>query len=162
MTRAISNTSPLQYLYRAGAIHWLPQLFEEIITPEAVKEELEEGLKRGYDVPEIANYDWLQLVNPKYTPSQWLSLDLGAGELAAMSLALEKPSYVLLLDDMLARRTAQAAGLTVWGTLRVILEAKSQGFTDKVEPTITILQQNGMWISTKVRHRILRLAGEMK
>jgi hypothetical protein len=160
MTKAITNTSPLQYLYRAGAIHWLPLLFEEVITPDAVKKELAEGIKRGYDVPVVANYDWLQLVNPKYIPSEWFSLDLGAGELAAMSLALENPSHILLLDDMLARRTAQAAGLTVWGTLRVILEAKSQGLTDEVEPTITKLQHNGMWISAKVRQRILIIAGE--
>ncbi len=107
MTKAISNTSPLQYLYRANAIHWLPQLYEEIITPEAVRKELEEGNKRGYDVPSLTNYPWLQIINPKHTPSQWLSLDLGPGELAAMALGLENPSHILILDDMLARRTAQ-------------------------------------------------------
>jgi predicted nucleic acid-binding protein len=42
-----------------------------------------------------------------------------------MALALENPDRVVLLDDMLARRTAQAAGLQVWGTLKVLLEAKS-------------------------------------
>lgn len=161
MAKAISNTSPLQYLYRAGVIDWLPLLFEEFLTPEAVQNELNEGIKRGYDVPIVTNYEWIQLVNPKYIPSQWLSLDLGSGELAAMSLALENPSHIILLDDMLARRTAQAAGLTVWGTLRVILEAKSQGLTDKIEPTVTRMQDNGMWISGKIRQRILKLAGEI-
>lgn len=36
-----------------------------------------------------------------------------------MALALENSDRVVLLDDMLARRTAQVAGLQVWGTLKV-------------------------------------------
>lgn len=67
-------------------------------------------------------------------PSEWLALDLGPGELAAMALALENPDMIVLLDDQLARHTAQAAGLSVWGTLRVLLEAKSFGLITKVEP----------------------------
>ena len=93
-------------------------------------------------------------------PSEWLALDLGAGELAAMALALEHPAKIILLDDMLARRTAQAAGLQVWGTLRVLLEAKSHGLTDSVAPYVLRLSQAGMWISPEVRQRILVLAGE--
>ena len=93
-------------------------------------------------------------------PSEWLALDLGAGELAAMALALENPQHVVLLDDMLARRTAQAAGLQVWGTLKVLLEAKSQGLVVKVEPYVTSLNEAGMWVSAEVKLRILVLAGE--
>jgi hypothetical protein len=87
-------------------------------------------------------------------------LDLGAGEIAAMALALENPDKVILLDDMLARRTAQAAGLQVWGTLKVLLEAKSHGITDKVEPYVSKLGDSGMWISAEIKERILKLAGE--
>ncbi len=50
MPDAISNTSPLLYLYRINAIDWLPQLFEELWTPTAVINELNEGQRRGYDV----------------------------------------------------------------------------------------------------------------
>ena len=61
---------------------------------------------------------------------------------------------------MLARRTAQAAGLIVWGTLKVLLEAKSQGLTDKIEPFVNRLSETGMWLSEEIRQRILVLAGE--
>ena len=37
MSKAISNTSPLLYLYRIGAIDWLPSLFDEVWTTEAVR-----------------------------------------------------------------------------------------------------------------------------
>jgi predicted nucleic acid-binding protein len=160
MPKAISNTSPLLYLYRIEAIDWLPKLFEEVWTPEAVKNELLAGRNKGYDVPDPADCTWLKIVNPKSMPSEWFVLDLGTGEIAAMALALENPSCVILLDDGLARRTAQVAGLQVWGTLRVLLEAKSQGLVDKIEPYVANLSEAGMWISAEVKQRILTLAGE--
>jgi predicted nucleic acid-binding protein len=160
MPQAISNTSPLVYLYRIGAIEWLPKLFDEVWTPEAVKNELFVGLNKGYDVPNPMNYSWLKIINPQSLPSEWLTLDLGGGEVAAMALALENPTRIILLDDMLARRTAQAAGLQVWGTLKILLEAKSQGLITKVEPYVTNLNQAGLWVSAEVKQRILFLAGE--
>lgn len=162
MPEAISNTSPLLYLYRIGAVDWLPLLFSQVWTPEAVREELKEGLREGFDVLDPDFYQWLKIVNPQATPSEWLSLDLGAGELAAMALALENPTRIILLDDLLARRTAQAAGLTVWGTLKVLLEAKSQGLTDSIAPLVNRLGESGMWLSAEIRQRILHLAGELE
>jgi len=147
-------------LYRIGAILWLPKLFDEIWTPNDVKNELLAGKSKGYDVPDPPDYTWLKIVNPKSMPSEWLALDLGAGEIAAMALALENQSHIILLDDGLARRTAQAAGLQVWGTLKVLLEAKSQGLVEKIEPFVTDLSEAGMWVSSEVRQRILALAGE--
>lgn len=160
MHKAISNTSPLLYLYRIGALELLPQLFDEVWIPDAVENELLAGRSIGYDVPDPAEYEWLRVVNPQSMPSEWLVLDLGTGEMAAMALALENRERVILLDDMLARRTAQAAGLKVWGTLRVLLEAKWMGLIDKIEPFVTNLSRSGMWILADVRQRILALAGE--
>ncbi len=160
MPDAISNTSPLLYLYRIGVVDWLRQLFQELWIPSAVSAELHEGQRKGYDVPTLAHYDWVQIVNPRAMPSEWLALDLGAGELMAMALALENPRRVVLLDDMLARRTAQAAGLVVWGTLRILLKAKEQGVTPHIAPLVDRLSDTGMWISDELRQRILTIAGE--
>jgi len=114
--KAISNTSPLLYLYRIGVMEWLGQLFEEVWVPDAVVEELEEGGQRGYDVLRLENCLWIKRTNPQQMPTEWFALDLGRGELAAMALGLEHPEQTLLLDDLLARRVAEAAGLRVWGT----------------------------------------------
>lgn len=160
MPNAISNTSPLLYLYRIGGIDWLPKLFDEVWIPTAVVEELKEGQRKGYDVPNPDYCRWLRVENPRAMPSEWLSLDLGPGELAAMALALENQNLIVLLDDMLARNTAQAAGLTVWGTLKVLLEAKAQELIDRIEPSVDRLSNSGMWLSNEVRQRILVLAGE--
>jgi predicted nucleic acid-binding protein len=162
MPEAIANTSPLVYLYRIGALEWLPMLFSEIWVPSAVVRELEDGQRRGYDIPRPSNYTWLRVVDPRSIPPEWLTLDLGTGEIAAMALTLENPSRIVLLDDARARQIAQAAGLNVWGTLKVLLEAKSQGLTEKIELLVNRLADTGMWISDDIRHRILALAGEKK
>jgi hypothetical protein len=99
-------------------------------------------------------------MEPQSLPSEWLALDLGPGELAAMALALENPTHVVLLDDTLARRVAQAAGLTVWGTLKILLEAKGQGLTARIAPFVDRLADSGMWLSEEIRRRILILAKE--
>lgn len=160
MPDAITNTSPLVYLYRIGALDWLPKLFNEIWMPSVVVRELQEGIRRGYDVPKPNEFPWLKVKDASAIPSEWLVLDLGAGEIAAMALALENPTRVALLDDMRAREIAQAAGLIVWGTLRVLLEAKSRGLTERIEPLVDRLAETGMWISDDIRERILTLAGE--
>ncbi len=160
MRSAISNTSPLLYLYRADLIGWLAELFGEVWAPEAVLMELRVGHDKGYDVPQLATYDWLKVIQPKAVPSEWLVLDLGKGELETMALALENPDQVVLLDDSLAREIAKAAGLEVWGTLRVLLEAKAKGLTDSVQPLVERLEASGMWMSGAVKRRVLRLAGE--
>ncbi|NOY59045.1 MAG: DUF3368 domain-containing protein [Calditrichaeota bacterium] len=160
MPKAICNTSPLLYLYRINAIEWLPKLFDEICTTNATVSELENGREKGFDVPIPYEYDWLKVINPKNLPSEWLSLDLGVGELYALALALENKDFIILLDDLLARRTAKAAGLTVWGTLRVILEAKEKRIINKVKPSVLRLKEGGLWFSDDIFKRILRLADE--
>ena len=91
---------------------------------------------------------------------EWFALDLGLGEVAAMSVALDYPDRILILDDLLARRTAQIANLHVWGTLRILLEAKSQSLTPEIAPYIERLQTSGMYMSEAIKTRVLRLAGE--
>ncbi len=160
MPAAISDTSPLLYLHRVGALHWIPQIFEDLWIPAAVLAELDEGKRHGYDVPSVRELSYIRCVSPVSMPSEWLSLDLGQGELGALALALENRQRVVLLDDGLARRTASAAGLVVWGTLRLLLEAKALGLTDSIAIYVDRLADSGMWISTRIRERILNLAGE--
>ena len=160
MVEIVSDTSSLLYLYRIQALDWLPTLGGDVRIPKAVELELQEGRTRGYDVPDPAGYDWLRIVDPGAVPSEWLTLDLGRGELAVLALALERPRCTVLLDDRHARRIAASAGLNVRGTLGVLIEAKARGLTERVEPLVDRLENAGMWMSDAIRDRVLALAGE--
>ena len=139
---------------------WPEALFGEVWVPHAVLRELQEGRRQGHDVPDLAKLPWVVVRDPGAVPPEWLDLDLGSGELAAMALAIEHPGRLLLLDDALARRAAKAAGLPVSGTLKVLLEAKEAGLTRAVQPVLDRLIQAGLWVSEDLRRDILALAGE--
>ncbi len=70
MDIAISNTSPLLYLYRIGGLTWLARLFTEVWVPDAVIAEIEAGRQRGYDVPVIERYPGIKRMNPRHVPEE--------------------------------------------------------------------------------------------
>ncbi|PYI81835.1 MAG: hypothetical protein DME26_19170, partial [Verrucomicrobia bacterium] len=96
MAEAISNTSPLFYLHQIGALDWLPRLFSDVWISNAVVQELATGKRQGCNVPDLRACRWIRVVDPQRLPSEWLSLDLGPGELSALALALENPQYTVL------------------------------------------------------------------
>jgi predicted nucleic acid-binding protein len=51
--------------------------------------------------------------------------------------------------------------LTVWGTLKILLEAKAQELTQQIAPLVDRLKETGMWISDEIHQRILKIAGEI-
>ena len=110
MRKAISNTSPLLYLHRIGALDWLPRLFDAFWAPSAVIAELQEGRRRGFDVPDPASLPWVQVAEPQVIPAEWRTLELGRGELAAMALARENPGRIILLDDALCAGRLERQG----------------------------------------------------
>jgi len=161
VNRATCSVSPVIYLYRVGALDWLPKLFNEIWMPTVVLEDLLDARFIGYDVPSPFDLPWVQYEDPELTvPSAWMSLDLSSGEVAAMSLAFENRDCVVLLDDPLARRAAKNVGITYWGTIKILLEAKARGLTGKITPYVDKLAGSSLLLSEENRQRILALAGE--
>lgn len=84
MSEAVTNTSPLVYLFHVGGLPWLESLFTRIWLPTAVAVELDNGIQEGYELPDVSQYPFLEMVEPEVVPSEWLVRDLGAGELAAV------------------------------------------------------------------------------
>jgi predicted nucleic acid-binding protein len=100
MPEVISNTSPLLYLYRIGALEWLPTLCRDIWIPQAVVREFQEGQRKGYDVPMPRAYTWLQVVEPRAVPSDVkLSMHYHVRQtLWSLDSPLEKTSSHLVMN----------------------------------------------------------------
>ncbi len=97
------------------------KLYDEIIVPNAVIEELAEGKKQGEDVPEINKYQWIK-VKKIQVPSQIkLVPDLGKGESEVLALGLDEKQHLLIIDDKLARKIASLQNLKFTGTAGVLL-----------------------------------------
>jgi predicted nucleic acid-binding protein len=157
----ISNTSPLFYLHQLGHLDLLQKLYEKIVVPEAVVAELEAGRDQGEDVPDVTDYDWIEVRPIRIPKLVRLITDLGAGESQVLALALEEqPGCLVILDDYLAREVASLQNLRVTGTAGVILKAKQEGHLSAVAPLLDKLIQLNFRLSETVKARILRLAQE--
>lgn len=107
MPEVITDTSPIQYLYQIAQLDLLPTLYGQIKMPQAVADELTQGLDQGISLPDSTSLSWIVLCQ---VPSSVLIPDipnLGAGEREALSLATTIPDSLVILDDALARSYAQ-------------------------------------------------------
>lgn len=161
MPEFICNTSPFQYLHQIRQLHLLPTLTGGVVVPEAVADELEAGRAVGCDVPLISDLSWVKVRQPASAPALCLARGLGRGEAAALALALEAQDSVVILDDRLARRTAQLLGLRFTGTLGLLLDAKRRGLVSSVAPMLDQLDGLGFRLSVGTRAAVLMLAGEL-
>ena len=123
----VSDTSPLNYLVLIDATDLLPALFDRVVIPAAVVEEL-----RAPEAPEIVRTwlatppSWLEVRSPE---SEVESLALGRGEREAITVASELAA-LCLIDDKKARREASRLGVRVTGLLGVLAEARDRGLID--------------------------------
>lgn len=128
MSVGVCDSGPLIALAKLHQLHLLNLLYARILIPQPVYvETVTEGARRGaVDAHSIQAYigrfQWEVIAAPVESPPH-LSTRLGTGEQAAISLALTVPGVTLLLDDELARSSARQLGLTMRGTIGVLIEA---------------------------------------
>ena len=158
----IFNASPVIVLAKAGLIDQVAAMGSPSVIPEAVVAEV-----RAIDDENDPAQAWLAnspasvRVVKSPSPSPFLlAWDLGAGESAVISLAETMPGSVVVLDDLAARRCAVAHGLSVRGTLGLILMAKEKGAISSVSAAIEAVVAAGLFVAPKIRDEIRAKAGE--
>jgi len=120
MYEIVADTAPLNYLVLIEAVGILPRLFASVLIPAAVKKELSHGNAPAAVSTWIANPpSWLKVVNLKTSVAAVLSY-LDSGEAEAITLALEKPGTLLLMDDRHGTVEARKRGLEVVGHARSV------------------------------------------
>lgn len=160
MADVVCDTTTLQYLHQLRLLHILPTLADRVIIPPAVLNELDVGRSLGYDVPDPATLDWIEVRHPTDTLQLRPTPTLGAGEREAIALALEQPDIIVILDDGPARDTAEELTLPLTGTLGLLIDAKRAGMVQRIAPLVDRLQELGFHLSARTRTAVLRLAGE--
>ena len=119
------------------------------------------GLSLGVRLPDVSTLEWIQVHYPKSEQALPLITNLGPGETEVLMLGLELAA-VVVLDDGLARRVAEAVGLKFTGTLGLLLDAKRAGHIPAIRPLLDQLQALRFRMSTQTRQAVLDLACEAK
>jgi predicted nucleic acid-binding protein len=148
----ISDTSPLNYLVLIKAIDILPVLFEEVHVPTQVLVELAHS-KAPQTVRQWASAppEWVRVSTP--TRKIVLPVQLDAGELEAIALALELGADAILIDDRKGRRAAEALGINAVGTVPVLEFAADGGSWNSNRRLRRCAQRHFMSRTTTSRRR---------
>ncbi len=126
----VADTSPINYLVLLGHIEILPNIYGEVLIPQAVFDELQDS-----DAPAevrawlTAPPTWLRISSTAYPPDPLLDL-LDRGEHDAILLAESVEADRLIIDDLEGRREAANRNLPVIGTLGILAEAARRNLLD--------------------------------
>lgn len=119
----VSDTSPILYLLLIEQLELLPLLYQRVLIPEAVCDEMlatgaPVALQQWVSTPP----DWLEIRQVQFLASPIL-MQLDLGERAAILLAQQVNADLLLVDDRPARQAAQSLGIPITGLLGILDEA---------------------------------------
>ncbi len=158
----VSDTSPLTNLLKIGRLSLLRDVFQQVIIPAKVDEEIRAWKKIGADITAFEDADWIEV----HTPSDPLLVerllkDLDEGEAEAIALAHELKADYLLIDERRGWKLARSMGIDAIGLIGVLLRAKSLGMLPQVMPVVDLLRNvAGFWISQDFYDDIRLIAKE--
>ena len=150
----VSDTSPLLYLFLVDLIELLPQLYGQVIVPEAFMQEMTAfGTPSAFRAWAIKPPSWLA-IKPVEIAITANTEGLDVGEQAAISLTKSLKADLLLIDEKLGRRAAIAEDLSIIGVVGILEEAAKKNLID-IQQAIARLQQTNFRISTKLIEALL-------
>jgi predicted nucleic acid-binding protein len=145
-------TLPLDSLFFEDALDLLQALTGTLIVPTAVHREV-------FGTRELPPWIEERAITQVFAQLAF-SPRLGQGEREAIVLALEVGNCRLLLDDLAARRTAEALNISVVGTVGLLVLAKKRGLLPAIKPLLDLLTTFDFRISSRLYSRVLAEVGE--
>lgn len=157
----VINTTPILSLIAAtGTLDMLPMLYSRVWVPWEVCREIHVGGSDGFAVSEFQQADWLYKQSQPVTIPVLLRNSLDAGEAAVIQLALQEGIPLVAIDENVGRRFARLSGLTLTGSIGILLKAKRLGYPVKITDAVRRMRQRGIWLSDTVVEFAVREAGE--
>jgi predicted nucleic acid-binding protein len=130
----VLNASPTILLAKIDFLAYLLKLCPQPVIPQGVHEEIQAGA--ADDPARIwlsgQGRQWIQAAKPIVPAiAAW---DLGLGETQVLSWCYGAPEYEAILDDGQARKCGKTLGVSVRGTLGVIMLARRENLIAVLEP----------------------------
>lgn len=122
----IADTTPIITLMKLNRFDLLEKLFDTVIVPNAVYEELVSNSNYLTEAQMVVECPFLK--RREVSDRQSIKIlrevvGLDAGESEAIVLAEEKQADLLIIDERKGRRVAKQMGLKITGTIGILLHA---------------------------------------
>ena len=142
---AISNAGPLIHFAKANALHILQALYHTILIPQEVKTEtVDKGKEKGHadalQIEKAIHQGWIKTIQIQLNPDfQKAAKTAGVtkAEAAVIQHAYQN-HQTALLDDEAARIFARTLGITIRGTLGILIQATKNNILNNQEGLQTL------------------------
>jgi predicted nucleic acid-binding protein len=157
----VADTSPINYLILIGAIDVLPALYQKIVIPTAVYNELQSAATPVEVRDWITKMpDWFEVLPVTILLDDALP-NLDEGERQAIALFQETNADALIIDERQGRAEAAKRGIFVIGTLGVLNSAAEKDLLH-LPDAIAKLQKTTFRASPTLINSLLQLDIERK
>ena len=157
----VINTSPLISLVAAlGTLEILNDLYEEVIVPFAVCEEILKSQNKVFAQAEFQNSTWLNKQNQPIHISEFLLNSLDLGEASVIQVALNEKIRTVCIDETVGRRIARLNGLQLTGSVGILLKYKQYKPSLSIQKAIQNMINYNIYLSQNVISFAIKTAGE--
>jgi predicted nucleic acid-binding protein len=161
----ISDTSAITNLAAIDHLQLLPQLYSQVIIPEAVYRELADIDPPVPGTLEVQTALWLEVrrvANLEVVRGLQDEARLDLGESEAIALALELSADLLLIDERRGRAEASRLGVKITGLLGILVEAKRKTLVVAVKPLLdALIATSEFRVSSALYSKILEMVDEI-
>jgi len=157
----IFNSSPLINLSKLGKLGIIEKLFENVIVPRAVYNEIivnGSGKDWQSDLENLFKLKIINIVDVKdMNLVKALRLEIDYGESEVIALALETNADLIILDEVDARKVAEMYDLKKNGFIGLLIKAKNKGIIEEnLKDMIDESIKKGFWINKKLYNKIIK------
>jgi len=161
MRKVVVNSTPLIALSHVNQLDILKKLYGEVSIPEAVYREIsaKEGSVCKTEVDRFRSWIHVEKIQNEMAKSMYKT-QLHEGEVEVMILAKEAKADLVIIDDQNAKKHAKYLGLSVTGTLGVLIKAKQSGLIAELKPILMDMVQKNIYVKSSLIEMCLRQVGE--
>lgn len=158
----ISDTTPIVSLIKISRIDLLEKLFGEVCIPEAVFRELTTNTIFESEAEVVKNSSFLKITPVKNLKSLGIlqaASGLDDGESEAIILADELKSDILVIDERKGRKVAQKLGITITGTIGILIQAHDEKIisTEEIKRYLEQLKNSSIRLSESLIQEALSM-----
>ncbi len=155
----VINTGPLLAISAAmGDLEVLKTLFNEVIVPFEVDQEIRAGGKNKLGYKEYKKATWLKKHTSKIDLMSFLQNSLDLGEASVIQLALNLDIDTVCIDETSGRQIASLCGLSLTGSIGILIRSQHHGYNFSMGKTLIKMQEKGIWLSERVKNYAINYA----